>query len=280
MHGSRLSAVERRCEHNFDPINWELYHGSCHCKHILQFTFGYKQLLQQRRSTFLWTTVEFFCERFGGELSAKQLDSVLSFPQILTLYAQRPIVEKHARYALYHPFAEAVSSMICDLPYKIVNAITFNLPLYFMTNLRREPEAFFVFLLFSFVSTLTMSMIYRTIGAASRTLAQALVPAAIILLALIIYAGFILPVGDMGPWFRWINYLNPIAYAFESLMLNEFAGQSYPCSTFVPQGPDYLDIRGRNRVCSAVGATAGSNVVLGEAYLRDSFGFSQSHLWR
>jgi ATP-binding cassette, subfamily G (WHITE), member 2, PDR len=200
--------------------------------------------------------------------------------QILTLYAQRPIVEKHARYALYHPFAEAVSSMICDLPYKIVNCITFNIPLYFMTNLRREPGAFLIFLLFSFVSTLTMSMVYRTIGAASRTLAQALVPAAIILLALIIYAGFILPVGDMGPWFRWINYLNPIAYAFESLMLNEFDGRSYPCSTFVPQGPDYLDIGGRSRVCSSVGATAGSDVVLGEAYLRDSFNFSGGHLWR
>jgi ATP-binding cassette, subfamily G (WHITE), member 2, PDR len=170
--------------------------------------------------------------------------------------------------------------MICDLPYKAVNAITFNLPLYFMTNLRREPRAFFIFLLFSFVSTLTMSMIYRTIGAASRTLAQALVPAAIILLALIIYAGFILPVLDMGPWFRWINYLNPIAYSFESLMLNEFYGRSYPCSTLVPQGRNYLNIGGTNQVCSAVGATAGSNVVLGGTYLWNSFRLSPHHLWR
>jgi ABC-type multidrug transport system permease subunit len=29
--------------------------------------------------------------------------------------------------------------MITDLPYKITNAIFFNLILYFMTNLRREP---------------------------------------------------------------------------------------------------------------------------------------------
>ena len=28
--------------------------------------------------------------------------------QILTLYAQRPIVEKQAKYAFYHPFAEAI----------------------------------------------------------------------------------------------------------------------------------------------------------------------------
>lgn len=45
--------------------------------------------------------------------------------------------------------------MVVDLPYKITNAIIFNLIIYFMTNLRREPGAFFFFLLVSF--TLTMS---------------------------------------------------------------------------------------------------------------------------
>lgn len=45
---------------------------------------------------------------------------------MLTLYAQRPIVEKHKRYAFYHPSAEAIASMITDLPYKILNAICFS----------------------------------------------------------------------------------------------------------------------------------------------------------
>lgn len=39
--------------------------------------------------------------------------------EILTLYAQRPIVEKHARYALYHPSAEAWASMLTDMPSKV-----------------------------------------------------------------------------------------------------------------------------------------------------------------
>ena len=44
--------------------------------------------------------------------------------------------------AMYHPFAEAIASMICDLPAKILTGVSFNLVLYFMTNLRREPGAF------------------------------------------------------------------------------------------------------------------------------------------
>jgi ABC-type multidrug transport system permease subunit len=54
---------------------------------------------------------------------------------LLTLYAQRLIVEKHSRYVLYYPSCEAVASMLTDLPYKICNAMTFNLTLYFIVNL-------------------------------------------------------------------------------------------------------------------------------------------------
>lgn len=146
--------------------------------------------------------------------------------QILTLYAQRPIVEKQAKYAFYHPFAEAIASMICDLPNKILTSIFFNITLYFMTNLRRTPGAFFTFYLFSFTCVLAMSMIFRTIGALSRSLAQAMAPAAVFILALVIYTGFAVPIRDMHPWFRWINYLDPVAYAFESLMINEVISSS------------------------------------------------------
>jgi len=64
-------------------------------------------------------------------------------------------------------------------------------------------------------------MIFRSIGSLSRSLAQALAPAAVFILALIIYTGFTIPTRDMHPWFRWINYLDPVAYAFEALMINE-----------------------------------------------------------
>jgi hypothetical protein len=43
--------------------------------------------------------------------------------QILTLYAQRPIVDKHARYAFHRPSAEAFASMATDMPYKVSSGI-------------------------------------------------------------------------------------------------------------------------------------------------------------
>ncbi|KAK8159610.1 ATP binding cassette transporter [Phyllosticta citrichinensis] len=196
--------------------------------------------------------------------------------EILILYAQRPIVEKHSRYALYHPSAEAFASILVDIPYKIGNAITFNLTLYFLTNLRREPEAFFFFLLISFSLTLAMSMMFRTMASISRTVSQAMVPAALLILAIVIFAGFVLPVRYMRGWSRWINYINPVAYGFEALMVNEFHDRDFPCSTFVPSG--YPNIGPENRVCSVVGAQAGSSMVSGDAYIKSSFNYE--YKWR
>jgi ATP-binding cassette subfamily G (WHITE) protein 2 (PDR) len=103
-------------------------------------------------------------------------------------------------------------------------------------------------------------MLFRTFGAMSRTLAQALCPSAIIILALMIYTGFVIPPTEMVPWFRWINYLDPIAYAFESLMINEFHGRDFDGANF---GPCYSDVGGIYHICSVVGSIPGSPVVSG-----------------
>jgi hypothetical protein len=81
--------------------------------------------------------------------------------EVMTLYAQRPIVEKHARYAFHRPSAEAYASVLVDLPVKIATAVSFNLVLYFMTNLNRHPGNFFFYLLVVFLIILAMSGIFR-----------------------------------------------------------------------------------------------------------------------
>ncbi|RAK73142.1 pleiotropic drug resistance family ABC transporter [Aspergillus fijiensis CBS 313.89] len=208
------------------------------------------------------------------------LNAFSSALEILTLYAQRPIVEKQARYAFYHPFAEAVASMLCDTPYKLLNSITFNLPLYFMTNLRRDAGAVFTFWLFSVVTTYTMSMVFRTIAATSRSLSQALVPAALLILGMVIYTGFVIPTRNMLGWSRWMNYINPVAYAFESFLINEFSGRTFECSSIVPSGSQYDSVSMDYRICSTVGAQAGSTVVDGSLYLKQSYQYTTGHEWR
>ncbi|CRK14856.1 hypothetical protein BN1708_017329, partial [Verticillium longisporum] len=228
------------------------------------------------------TSASFF-QRGALLFFALLMNAFASALEILTLYAQRPIVEKHSRYALYHPSAEAVASMLVDMPYKLLNCLVFNITLYFITNLRREAGAFFFFLLISFFTVLAMSMIFRTIASSSRTLSQAMVPAAILILILVIFTGFVIPTPYMLDWCRWLNYVDPLAYAFEALVVNEFHNRNFICTNYVPStdpAAGYESVSNDNRVCTAVGSIPGNDFVNGDAYASLSFGYEWANRWR
>ncbi|KAL8834803.1 MAG: hypothetical protein Q9170_003599, partial [Blastenia crenularia] len=84
----------------------------------------------------------------------------------------------------------------------------------------------------------------------------------------------------MHPWFRWINYLNPVGYAFEALMINEFHDRIIPCTHYVPYGLGYGDVSSDEKICATTGAAAGADYVDGDTYLAVNFNYHADHLWR
>lgn len=123
-------------------------------------------------------------------------------------------------------------------------------------------------------------MLFRFIGSATKTASQALAPTAVIILAAILYTGYSIPVSALLGWSRWINYLSPLAWAFESLFINELVGRAYPCLSLVPFGPDYEDEPLISRSCTVIGAEPGSNIVSGTRHLIDGFDYAPGHKWR
>jgi hypothetical protein len=141
---------------------------------------------------------------------AVMLNALSAMNEINSLYSQRAIVEKHASYAFYHPATEAIAGVVSDIPIKFAITVVFNLILYFMTNLRREASNFFLLFLIMFVIMFVMSAIFRTLAAMTKTISQAMGLAGVMVLALVVYAGFVLPVPSMHPWFEWIHYLSKL----------------------------------------------------------------------
>ena len=200
-----------------------------------------------------------------------------SLLEIMSLFEARPIVEKHKRFALYHPSADALASIVTEIPAKVLTSLGFNLIYYFMVNFRRDPGRFFFYLLMNFMATLVMSHIFRSIGSCFSSLQESMPIAAVILTALVIYTGFALPTPSMHRWSRWINYIDPVAYVFESLLTNEFDGRTFECSTYIPS---YPDANLENQVCSAVSAIPGYDYINGTDYIYQSFKYDNSHKWR
>lgn len=222
-------------------------------------------------------TTDGFMSKGAALFFAVLLNALVAMNEINTLYAQRPIVEKHNSYAFYHPFTEAIAGIIADIPVKFVMATCFNVILYFLVGLKQEAGSFFLYFMITFMITFVMSAIFRTLAAVTKTVSQAMGLAGVMILALVVYTGFVLPVPSMHPWFEWIHYLNPIYYAFEILIANEFHGNEYPCSSFVPS---YADMNGDAFACSASGSVAGDLTVNGDRYIWVNYRYTYGHVWR
>ncbi|KAF3985654.1 hypothetical protein FT663_04945 [Candidozyma haemuli var. vulneris] len=220
-----------------------------------------------------------FYRRTAVLFFAVLLNAFGSLLEIFSLYEARPIVEKHKTYALYHPAADAFASIMTELPPKLIQCIAFNVVLYFTVHLRRSAGHFFFYLLVNFSCTIAMSHLFRCIGAATKSLSSAMTPASLLLLALTIFTGFVIPPQDMHGWCRWINYIDVVAYAFEALIANEFHGRDFPCSTYVPTGPGYQP-QGDSVICAVTGANAGESFVNGDVYIDLSFDYRNAHKWR
>ena len=225
-------------------------------------------------------TTESFYYRTSSLFTAVLFNSFSSLLEILSLFEARKIVEKHKTYAFYHPSADALASIITELPSKFLIGIGFNLVFYFLVNLRRTPGHFFFYFLVSLTSTFSMSHLFRTIGAACDSLAQAMTPACILLLVFSIYVGFVIPKDDIHGWSKWLFYLNPIARSMEAMVANEFADRSFECSQFVPSGGQYDQLPLINRICSVVGSMPGSATVNGTIYMEEAFSYYNKNRWR
>ena len=121
-----------------------------------------------------------------------------------------------------------------------------------------------------------MNFIFKSLAALTKTLSQALTLSGVIVLAILIHTGFTLPRLNEHPWLVWLSYINPVAYAFEALLVNEVHERQYPCASLVPP---QLFVVGGSFTCAVAGAVPGMYKVAGDAWVEASYGYSYGHIW-
>jgi hypothetical protein len=91
--------------------------------------------------------------------------------------------------------------------------------------------------------------------------------------------GYLIPPWKMHPWLKWLIWINPVQYAFEALMANEFHNLGIKCEPpyVVPDGPNASS---SHQSCAIQGSRPDSLVVQGSDYIKAAFTYSRSHLWR
>ncbi|EHY55704.1 hypothetical protein HRR83_007920 [Exophiala dermatitidis] len=217
----------------------------------------------------------------GGALFFGLLfNSLLAMSEVTDSFLGRPILAKHKSFAFYHPAAFCLAQIAADIPQLIVQISAFSVVLYWMVGLGATAAQFFTFWVVVFAATMCMTACFRAIGAAFTTFDAASKISGLIIMVVITYIGYMIAKPDMHPWFVWIYWIDPLAYAFEAIMGTEFHNTIIPCvgTNLVPSGAGYTDAQYQS--CAGVGgAVVGQTYVTGDAYLA-SLSYHHSHVWR
>ena len=216
----------------------------------------------------------------GACFFAVLFNSLLSMSEVTDSFTGRPVLLKHKSFAFYHPAAFCIAQITADVPVILFQISTFSLILYFMAGLTMSAGSFFTFWVLVLSITFCMTALFRAVGAAFSTFDGASKVSGFLISATIIYTGYLIPKPEMHPWFVWVYWINPMAYAFDALLSNEFKGKIIPCvgPNLVPSGPGFEP--GDPQACAGVGgARPGMSFVTGEDYLA-SLSYGKSHIWR
>ncbi|OJJ42524.1 hypothetical protein ASPZODRAFT_20299 [Penicilliopsis zonata CBS 506.65] len=207
-------------------------------------------------------------------------NSLLSMSEVTESFNGRPVLVKHKGFAMFHPAAFCFAQIAADIPVLLFQISIFAIVIYFMVGLTMTAGAFFTYWVMIFATTMCMTALFRAIGALFSTFDGASKVSGFLIAAVIMYTGYMITKPHMHPWFVWMYWIDPLAYAFEAVLANEFHGKIIPCvgDNLVPNGPGYTD--SAYQACAGVGgASPGSISLTGDEYLA-SLSYSYSHLWR
>ncbi|KAF8167550.1 pleiotropic drug resistance ABC transporter [Crassisporium funariophilum] len=223
----------------------------------------------------------------GSVIFAALLTTCLdAFGEMPTQMVGRPILRKQTNYSLYRPSAIAVANTLADVPFSAVRILLYNIIVYFLSGLHRSAGAFFTFHLFNYLAYLVMQGFFRTFGLMCFNFDSAFRLAVFFIPNFIEYTGYILPVISMKRWLFWIYYINPIAYAWQACMENEFMRIMLTCdgNAIIPRNGfglgQYPEGLGANQACTLFGAQKGSNIISGASYISAGFALDVNDLWR
>uniref|UniRef100_A0A0W0F6H9 Putative hba2 n=1 Tax=Moniliophthora roreri TaxID=221103 RepID=A0A0W0F6H9_MONRR len=247
---------------------------------LTSFTFVFNGLIMG--SVFFKTpedTSAYF-SRGGVLFFALLFSALITMAEIPALFHQRPVVLRHMKYALHHPFVDQAALFLVDLPITFLQLGVFFTILYEMVQLQQSASQFFLAFLFVFAVSIAMKGWFRALAAAFHEEAPAQSLAGLSILAFCIYAGYMIPKPSMIGGLKWISYLNPFRWGFEALMTNEFRTINGYCEGLVPRGSGYENVSISNQVCPTVGAVPGSEFVNGDRFTALSFEYDFSNTWR
>lgn len=163
-----------------------------------------------------------------------------AYSALSTFNIEHTIIRRELDTGAYRLISYYLAKIIAEIPYLMIRPTLFLIIFYFMTGWSRTAESFIYAYSIIMANSFTSNAIGLVIAINSRDDEQAgnIIDNLLIITSMV--AGFwarAIPV-----WISWIQYISPMAYSYQGLMLNEFTNKEYISNgTVVYRGEDILD---------------------------------------
>ncbi|EFJ07897.1 ATP-binding cassette transporter [Selaginella moellendorffii] len=151
-------------------------------------------------------------------------DSISVQPQVIM---EREVFYREVAAGMYSPHAFALSQVIIEVPYILLQAASQSLLIYLLVGLQWTPAKFFYFVFFIFGSCLNYTL-FGMLGVAMTSNFQMAVLTQGALVPWNIFSGIIIPLAKIPPWWRWCSWLCPPTWTLYGLLASQLGDVETP----------------------------------------------------
>mmetsp|Transcript_44322 Transcript_44322/g.70888 ORF Transcript_44322/g.70888 Transcript_44322/m.70888 type:complete len:1597 (-) Transcript_44322:46-4836(-) len=149
-------------------------------------------------------------------------------PLLADVVASRNVFYKQARENFYSPSAYVIADFVNNLPLAMLDSLVLGSLIYFMCGFTlSSPGNYFIFLLFTISFGVCMGSLIRLFGYTFKTQAQAMAVFVCTIITMIVFSGAIATRNVLPDFYIWLYWVNPVTWAYTSVVQNEFFSGTY-----------------------------------------------------
>ncbi|KAF2069739.1 hypothetical protein CYY_008941 [Polysphondylium violaceum] len=177
----------------------------------------------------------------GSQKASQMIPSITFFVMMFTvfgslagvqqLFLERPIFYQQRFGKYYSPLSYFSSSLICDLFWIFIDVVIFAIGTYWMIGLSSEWDRFLFFLLIIYILDGLIVRFAKMTAIFSPTATIAATIAPLYFTLFLLLSGYMIPKNSIPLYWRWLHYISPFKYVYESLLSNQVHQQIFYCNS-------------------------------------------------
>ncbi|KAF7026533.1 hypothetical protein CFC21_038644 [Triticum aestivum] len=161
--------------------------------------------------------------KFFGALTFSLITVLFNgFAELQFTIKMLPTFYKQRDFLFFPPWTFGLVNIISKVPVSLVESSVWVILTYYVMGFAPAAGRFFRQLLAFFLTHQMAMGLFRFLGAVLKSMVVANTLGMFVILIIFIFGGFVIPRGDIQPWWIWAYWSSPMMYSQNAISVNEF----------------------------------------------------------